>query len=221
MMQNVNTKTNLEVAIQELRLRPGTELTLLDSKGNALPHKAQFIAVFVGKSILVSMLVDDIRKIALHEGETYQVKGFTGIYDFSFGATVLQVDQAQFNARLTCPNSVFVIFVRSHLRVQISLPSNVMLENVATPIIINDLSAGGASLDSKVPLGTIGDRIQMTLPVEFEKKKITLNLASEIRHITETEKGMKTGVEFVETSQHDKLMLHYFVNTVYDVGAAI
>jgi c-di-GMP-binding flagellar brake protein YcgR len=221
MKQDVNTEANVEVAIQELRLRPGTELTLLDSKGNVLPHKAQFIAVFVGKSILVSMLVDDIRKIALHEGETYQIKGFTGIYDFSFGATVLQVDQAQFNARMTCPNTVYVIFVRSHLRVQITLPSNVMLENVVTPIVINDLSAGGAGLDSKVPLGAIGDRIQMALPVEFDKKKITLNLASEIRHISETEKGLKTGVEFVETSQHDKLMLHYFVNTVYDIGAAI
>lgn len=223
MSQDSSSEGNVEVGIQELRLRPGTELKLLDSKGNMLAHKAQFIAVFANKSILVSMMVDNIRKIALREGDTYLVKGFTGKYDFSFSASVLQVDGAQFNARLSCPSSVTVKFVRSHLRVQLSLNTNATVPNLdtPTPIIITDLSAGGAGIDSNAPLGSVGDRIQLALPVEFEKKRIHLNLTSEIRHITHNGPGMKTGVEFVEASQHDKLMLHYLVSTLSEGGAVI
>jgi hypothetical protein len=223
MGQDTSSEDQVEVSIQELRLRPGTELKLLDSKGNMLAHKAQFIAVFAGKSMLISMMVDDARKIALREGDAYLVKGFTGKYDFSFFASVLQVDGAQFNARLSCPNQVSVKFVRSHLRVQLSLNTSATLPNVETPapIIITDLSAGGAGIDSASQLGGVGERIQLALPVEFEKKKINLHLTSEIRHVTQNGQVMKTGVEFVDASQHDKLMLHYLVSTLSEGGAVI
>lgn len=223
MNQGTNTEGNVEVSIPELRLRPGTELRMLDSKGSMLPHKAQFIAVFAGKSILVSLKVDDTRKIALREGDSYTFKGFTGMYDFTFTTTVLQLDGAQFNARLSCPASVSVKFVRSHLRVQLTLPGSVKQANLDTPIpiVVSDLSAGGAGLDSKTELGAVGERIQLVLPVEFERKTIHLNLTSEIRHITRTEHGLKTGVEFEGASQNDKLMLHYFVGTLSEGGAVI
>lgn len=223
MNQNTSSENYVEATLQELRLRPGTELKLLDNKGNMLAHKAQFIAVFAGKSMLVSMMVDKVREIAVREGDTYLIKGFTGQYDFSFSATALQVDSAQFNARLSCPSLVSVKFVRSHLRVQLSLNTSATLPNTdtPTPIVITDLSAGGAGIDSNGPLGSVGDRIQLTLPVEFERKKINLSLTSEIRHIAPNEQGMKTGVEFVDTGQHDKLMLHYLVNTLSDSGAVI
>lgn len=221
MNQDSNTETNLEIALQELRLRPGTEMTVVDSKGKELSHKTQFIAVFVGKSILVSLKVDSTPKIALREGEQYHFGGFTGKYDFSFSASVLQVDKAQFNARLTCPASVSVKLVRNNLRVKLALASQVMQGNIATPIVINDLSASGACLNSQIPLGKVGDRFNLTLPVDFEKKKNILNLTTEIRHITETEQGLHTGVEFIETTQQDKLMMHYFVNTLHDEGPVI
>lgn len=223
MSQGTNTEEYVDADLPELRLRPGTELKLLDSKGNLLEHKAQFIAVFAGKSILVSLIVDSARKIALREGENYLVRGFTGKYDFSFNSSVLQLDNAQLNARMSCPHTVKVKFVRSHLRVQLNLPGNVTLPNMdtPTPIVIADISTGGAGLDSTIPLGAVGERIQLALPVEFEKKRVNLNLTSEIRHITQTEHGLKTGVEFEGTSQLDKLMLHYFVSSQSAEGAEI
>ena len=94
-LQQENTDNYVEANLQELRLRPGTELNLKDSKGNVLAHKAQFVALFAGKSALISLLVDDTRKIAMREGEKYTVQGFTGKYDFSFTATALQIDSGQ------------------------------------------------------------------------------------------------------------------------------
>jgi hypothetical protein len=212
----VNMDEMIEVSIQELRLRPGTELKLLDSKGNMLHHKAQFVAVFSGKSILISLLVEDSKKIEIHAGDTYQIRGFTGKYDFSFTSSVLQIDGAQFNARLSCPGTVAVKFVRSHLRAPLSLEASIIPSGTdnTTPIVIKDLSAGGAGIDSSKPIGGIGDKVTLTLPVEFERKKVNLSLASTIRHITESGSGLRTGVEFENASQHDKLMLHYYVHTL-------
>lgn len=221
--QQENTDNYVEASLQELRLRPGTELELMDSKGNMLSHKAQFVALFAGKSALISLLVDNTRKISLREGDSYTIKGFSGKYDFSFTSTVLQLDGAQFNARLSCPDSVSVKFVRSHFRVQLALPASATLPGMDTPtsITINDLSVRGASILSSTPLGAVGERLQLMLPVEFDKKKSNLNLTCFIRYSTQTEHGLKSGVEFWETSQNDKLMLHYFVSTHSEDGAVI
>jgi c-di-GMP-binding flagellar brake protein YcgR len=220
MNHEMSTDDKINVSIPELRLRPGTEMKILDSKGRILSHKAQFVAVFAGKSILISLLVDNTKKIELRAGENYLVRGFTGKYDFSFNSSVLHIDSAQFNARFSCPESVAVKFVRSHLRAAISLEASVSAENKdnATSIIVKDLSAGGAGLDSAQPLGSIGEKIQLTLPVEFEKKKVNLSLTSIIRHITEMGTKIRTGVEFENASQSDKLMLHYYVHTLSEIG---
>lgn len=216
MNQEAKTEASVEVTPQELRLRPGTELTIRDSTYAALSHKAQFIATFPGKSILISLLVNNTLKIALHEGEEYVFKGFTGKYDFSFKASVLQIDKAQFNARISYPERITVKLVRKHIRVELTLATKALVKDVSTPVVMSDLSTEGACVNSKISLGAIGERFQLTLPVEFDKKKINLDLASEIRHVTETDQGLKTGVAFMDISQQDKLFLHYFVGTLHD-----
>jgi len=222
MNQETNTDGYVEVSIQELRLRPGIELKILDGKGKMLGHKAQFVAAFAGKSILIALLVEDIRKIEMRSGDTYLIRGFTGKYDFSFTSSVLQIDDAQFNARLSCPGTVAVKFVRSHLRANLALTASILADgkNTATAIIVKDLSAGGAGIDCSEQLGNIGDKIILALPVEFEKKKMNLNLTSTIRHITGSDSGngLRIGVEFENASQNDKLMLHYYVNTLSEGG---
>ena len=218
---NAETKseTHIKIPLQDLRLRPGTEMTIVDSKNKTLAHEAQFITVFPGRSVLVSLLVDDIKKIVLHENETYTFKGFTGIYDFAFTAKVLKVDGGQFNARLTCPDIVSIIIIRSNIRAKVSLAANAIKDNATTPVAVQDLSAGGAGISAQNALGSVGDRIQVVLPVIFEKKSIQLSLDSEIRHIQETDGGLRIGVEFIDLSDHNKLMLHYFVNSVHETGA--
>jgi len=218
MNQSTTSETNIEVevSLQELRLKPGTELIMIDSKAKPLPHKTQFVAIFVGKSLLVTLMVDDTNKIAMREGENYLIKGFTGKYDFSFYSDVLQVDKSQFNARMSCPLSVSVKLVRNQLRAGLSLSTSITNKSVTSTVVVTDLSPGGAGIFSKVPLGTIGELLQMKVPVVFEKNNIVLELTSEICHIVQTDQGIKTGVEFVKTSQHDKLMLHYFVNALHN-----
>jgi len=212
----INTDESVVVGIQELRLRPGTEMKIQDSKDRTLSHDAQFVAVFPGKSILIALLVDNTRNIELQDGDNYLFKGFNGKYDFSFTSRVLQVEAAQFNARISCPVSVVVKFVRGYLRAVLNLPARYSAEgrNSLTPVVIKDLSAGGAGIDSSEPLGNIGDKIYLSLQIKFEKKNVDLNLASIIKHVTQSDSGLRTGVEFGNPSQTDKLMLHYYVNTL-------
>ncbi len=220
MNHETNSAGHVEVSIQELRLRPGTELKILDSKGRMLGHKAQFVAVFAGKSILTSLLVNNTKMIEIRAGDSYLIKGFTGKYDFSFTSSVLQLDSAQFNARFSCPDTVAVKFVRSHLRADLELTATVTAKGMSNPtaIIVKDLSIGGAGLVSSEALGNIGDRINLSLQVEFEKKNVDLTLAAIIKHISESFSGIRTGVEFESTSQNDKLMLYYCVNTLSEPG---
>ena len=217
MNHEINTDGYVEVGIQELRVRPGTELKILDSQGKELSHKSQFVAAFASQNILISLLVDTPKKINIHVGENYQINVFTGKYDFSFTSSALQVNDAQFNALLSCPDKVSVKFVRNHLRAtKLSLPATVKASEANIPVTVKDLSVSGVGLDSTQPVGNIGDRVNFILQVEFDKRKVNLNLVSIIKHATEFDNGTKlrTGVEFENVSQNDKLALYYYVSTL-------
>lgn len=211
----MNTDGYVEVGIQELRMRPGTELKILDNNGRLLNHKSQFVAVFSGKSMLISLLVDNPRKIDVNVGESYNINVFNGKYEFSFTANALQVNEAQFNALLSCPDTVTVKFVRKHLRAKLSLPATISSSETNTAVIITDLSGSGAGINSAQAIGNIGDRANLALQIEVEKRKINLNLISVIKHVTESEtgSGLLTGVEFESVNENDKLALYYYVST--------
>ncbi len=209
-----NTEGYVEVNIQDLRLQPGTELTLSDKTGRTLGHQAQYVAAFSGKSILIALLVDNPNRIEIRTGETYLIKGFTGKYDFTFASQVMLVDAPQFNAKFSYPSSVSVKFVRGHMRARAELPATASAAGVDKPaaIVIRELSAAGVSIDSSMTLGNAGDKITLSFQVIFENKKINLNLNSIIRHSAESgsDGKLRTGVEFENPTQNEKLMLYYF-----------
>lgn len=203
-----------------------------------LRHKAQFIAAFAGKSVLISLLVENSSKIELVPGANYRFIGFTGIYDFSFNASVLQLEGAQLGARMSYPDVVRVKFVyhqaqpnldatdraaldnhnmRTHLRAGIIIPSTVATDQEsAAPVIIRDLSASGACLDVGALPVKVGESIKLLTPVEYNRKKQVLNLLSSIKHsrMLDNDHGMRIGVEFVNISQSEKLALHIYVNSI-------
>lgn len=214
--REANENGFVEVGIQELRMRPGTELKIQDGKGKPLNHACQFVAAFSSKNMLISLLVDNPRKIDIRAGENYQVNVFNGKYEFSFTAGVLQINEAQFNALLSCPELIKVKFVRNHLRVVVALPATISFSGSNSPIIVNNLSSSGAGINSAKSLGNVGDKINLALQVEFEKKRVNLNLNSVIKHATEktSDDGILTGIEFENISQNDKLALYYYVSTI-------
>ncbi len=208
---------HFEIGFEQLRLGPGLELAVRDASDTMLDHKAQFVMSFPGKGVLISIRVLDPAKIAMQAGEIYHVSGFTGRFDFSFAAEAVKVDRSLFTVMLTMPAKVSLRFVRKHQRTSLAVPGNVLLagEKTPVPVTIKNLSLGGASLDSVKPLGAKGDAVTVLLEVTFEGQKENLNLAAVIRRSSESDESLmySNGVEFLNASRTDKLLLHYYITS--------
>jgi hypothetical protein len=108
------------------------------------------------------------------------------------------------------------------MRARTALPATASVAGMDKPaaIVIRELSVAGVSIDSSMTLGNAGDKIILSFQVIFENKKINLNLNSIIRHCTESDSDGKfrTGVEFENPSQNEKLMLYYFAITLSEAA---
>ncbi len=214
---------HFEVGFEQLRLGSGLELAVRDAADTMLDHKAQFVMSFPGKGVLISLRVHDPAKIAMQPGEVYHVSGFSGRFEFGFAAEAIKVDRTLFTVMLAVPAKVSLKLVRKHQRTGLVMPGNVLLagEKNPVPVTIKNLSLGGASLDSVKPLGAKGDSLTLLLEVTFEDKKENLDLAAVIRRAAESDESLmySNGVEFVNASRADKLLLHYYITTaVNDLG---
>ncbi len=220
-LHHANTDGSVKVDLAQLRLKPGLELTILDKLGRILNDEAQFMAALPGKGVLISLLPDRAENIEMRAGEDYYISGFTGKFSFTFTTTVLRVDRMQFTALVSCPDSAVAHFVRKHLRTKLNLPATISVGGKsATPAVISNLSVAGAGLDTSAAFGACGDQVTLTLQVMFERRKLLLNLTSVIRHVTENGHAdtLRTGVDFVNASQYDKLLLHYHITTLAELG---
>ncbi len=209
---------HFEVGFEQFRLRPGLELEVHDESGRPLEHHAQFVMAYPGKGVLVSLRVNDPDRIAMQPGVRYQLSGFNGKFDFSFTAEAQKVDRAQFTALLAAPATVTIRFVRRHHRTALALPAAVSTRSAAgaSPVTIRNLSMGGAGVSSVQPLGATGDSVTLRLQITFENQKEGLDLAAVIRRSGPSHESIMfdTGLEFVNASRVDKLLLHYYLTTL-------
>lgn len=220
-----NDVDHLEIGFEHFKLKPGLVLELHDDAGRLLPYKAQFVMSYPGKGVLVSLLAGDPQHIALEPGSYCQLSGFTGKFDFSFKTRARKVDRSQFTAMLATPPAVTVRFVRKHPRISLTLPGEAASphDRVNEPITIRSLSMGGAALSSTRPLGAKGEPLMLQLQVMFENRVVPIRLSTVVRRSWHTRESARydVGVEFVNASRMDKLLLHYYLSTQADEYAVV
>jgi hypothetical protein len=209
---------HFDIGFEQFKLKPGLELEVQDESSNRLlGHKAHFVMAHAGKDVLISIQENDPAKMTMEAGKRYTISGFSGSFDFSFSAAALKVDREQLTVLLAAPVSVSIRFVRKHRRADLALPASVLLPGQSSPVrvTIKNLSLGGASLASIKPLGAKDSSVTLRLQITFDNKKEELNLASVIRRISESDESLmlNTGLEFVNASRNDKLLLHYYIST--------
>lgn len=201
-----------------LKLRPGSWLQLHNMNGAAQKSEIEFVSAVHGKSLFVTM-PDDIEDLRIQAGERYLVRGFNGTNDFSFISQVLEIQVKPFrHAHLTYPDSVESRVVREVLRLRASLPANIMLEdgNKQLAATVNDLSVAGSLIESAMPLGTVGDRIVIRIPTQFEARETELKIPAVIRHSAkwDSSNSHRSGVEFTDVTREDKLVLYFLLFTL-------
>lgn len=209
---------HFEIGFEQFRLRPGLELGVRDGSGRALAHKAQFVMAYPGKGVLISLRTADPAAIAIQAGQRYEISGFNGRFDFSFTAEAQKVDPAQFTALLGAPATVTIHFVRKHHRTDLAVPATAVRAKGKGPVAITlrNLSMGGAAITSVDPLGAKGDPVSLSLRVTFDGVTDNLTLPCIIRRNAESRDTLlrDTGLEFVNVSRAEKLLLHYYITTL-------
>jgi c-di-GMP-binding flagellar brake protein YcgR len=203
-----------EVSFESLKLRPGSSLKIHHSNHGSPNGEVQLLAAVKGQNVMVALKSEGGVQTGLEAGRDYVIRGFSGQYDFSFSSHVTQIFKAPFPyAMLAYPGTVEARTVRKSVRAKTALPATASPhgKDIALAVILADLSASGALLDSSATLGNPGELVKLAFAVDFENNKIDLALLAAIRHVHKSEvgSGYRVGIEFKDVSQNDKLVLHF------------
>ncbi|RZI83711.1 MAG: PilZ domain-containing protein [Rubrivivax sp.] len=214
----MNNAPLIELGLRALKLRPGIALQTQAAAPGSRPEEAQFLAAIEGKGVMVGPHGASGGKSALKPGAEYTVRGFTGQYDFSFSAQVIQTFEVPFAyALLVYPKAVQARMVRRSLRMKTALPAKVSLPGKTSFVegTLIDVSAQGAMVHTSTTVGAMGDVVELALSVEFEGETVNLAIPATICHSNKAEAdgGVNVGLSFKAVSQRDKLVLHYLVQS--------
>ena len=217
-------KANEEVSrlpLRALGLKPGMAMQTRRLVEGAKKKESQYFGAIEGKGVMVGPLGPDGVKTELEEGEVCVVRGFTGQYEYSFLAKVLQTFESPFAyALLQYPAQVDARLVRKSMRIQSNWPTSVSTTSAngskAThKATLIDLSTSGAMIKCDSQLGAIGSTLQITLSVVVDKAPSDLCLTASVCHNNRAqyEDAYFLGMAFTGLTTQDKLVLAYLTQT--------
>jgi hypothetical protein len=208
-----------QVSLKSLKLRPGM---FLQADGIELPnYEAQFLGMIEDKCLMIVPVGVFSTKFGMKADETYVIRGFTGLYDFRFRATVIQAFDFTFRtpayayAVLTYPPLVQAKKVRNAMRIKTTLPATATPHGSQTPqaVTLVDLSVDGALIRSPFTLGSAGELVRLDFSIASEMEPPPLLTLARICH-THEEAGddrFLTGVLFETTSGANRVALREYV----------
>jgi hypothetical protein len=198
----------------DMRLRAGTWMQMRSLFDKAPDCDVEFAAALHGKSIFVTLPASVTGKGGMQAGHRYLVRGFDGRSDFAFSSQVIQVQERPFYlAHLEYPDSVEVRVVREAKRYEVAIPVVVMPEGGGRPIsgTIRNLSATGAMIELDAIPGRVNGKASITFATLFNGREASLNIPATIRHVHDEDGPIRSGFEFGNISQSDKLVLYYLL----------
>ena len=208
-----------DLPLKALKLRAGLFLQTQRLVRDSPTYEAQFLGAIEGKCLFVVPVGTVSTKTGMKAGESFVVRGFTGVYDFQFEAKVIQAFDFTFRepayaySVLEFPASVKARKVRNALRIRTSIPANATPRNgaSATPVRMLDLSVDGALLRSPVDLGWAGELLTLAFSMGEDEDMVYVETQARICHRREDGGEMMVGVLFETLSERDRLTLREFV----------
>ena len=202
--------------LKALGLRTGMALQTRRLVEGASKKESQYFGAIEGKGVMVGPLSSDATQTGLSEGEVCVVRGFTGLYEYSFLSKVLQTFEKPFvYALLAYPAQVDARKVRQSMRTKVSWPTEVSSKAdgafAAKPVELVDLSVAGAMVRADSNLGTLGQLIDITLHAEMDGAPIAATLTAKICHNNKVvgEDFYCIGLAFQNPGVQEKMTLHF------------
>lgn len=202
------------IRFADLKLRAGTWMQMRSLFDKAPDCDVEFAAALHGKSIFVTLPGSMTEGRGMHAGDRYLVRGFNGTSDFAFTSRILQVqDRPFYLAHLAYPESVEMRIVREAQRFEVAIPVMVMPEGGRRPIpgTMRNLSATGAMIELDELPGGVAAKATVAFATLFNGREASLNIPAVIRHVHDANGAIRSGFEFGEISQSDKLVLYYLL----------
>lgn len=201
------------IEFSDLRLRAGTWLQMR-SLFDAPNWEVEYAAALHGKSIFVTLPGSLTKDRQLREGDRYLVRGFNGTREFSFSSQILHVENSQFSlAHLAYPDSVEARLVREAPRVTVAIPVVVKAGGTSRTGTMRDLSETGAMIELDAQPGGVGDRVGISFATLFNGREVRVEIPAVLRHVHAqgADGCIRSGFEFGEITQNDKLILYYLL----------
>jgi c-di-GMP-binding flagellar brake protein YcgR len=228
-MQTSQRDRDDEKTVSDMHLHIGEIMQL---KPIDAEEKDRYLVKLIGfmdkRSILVSTPTLEGQVLFVKEGQTFDVRTFSGKEVYHFTASVMRSCTSPFPyLHLSFPRVVRGLVVRNAARVKVKLICTISTADdpeKKTPCVLTDLSTSGAQLDSSRILGEMGDELQLSLRLNlFEDDSSYLSLTSTIRRVVTDEPGSKTdsvlyGISFQTHTSTERLMLENYVFRNMDLG---
>ena len=210
-----------QFSLKSLKLRPGMFLQAEAVDESSHNYEMQFLGVIEDKCLMVVPVGLLSLKFGMQAGETYVIRGFTGLYDFHFRSMVIQAFDFTFRvpayayAVLSYPEVVEARKVRNAMRIKAFLSASATPHDSDTPqaVTLVDLSVDGALVRSPSALGAIGDLVRVDFSIGSETDLAHLLTLARICHTNEDtgDDRFLTGVLFESVSAAKKITLKEFV----------
>jgi len=205
-------------AESRLQLEPPKQL-----RSERTPVKV--IGYLKGASLLVTApITASGARLQLLEGERVVMRSFSGQNAFAFACTVARVCKLPYEyLHLSFPDVIQGVMIRKAPRVKSRIVATVHNDNSRNPdeqtsALISNISANGAALDAKHPLGKKGDILNLAFHVNLHEIDAFLSVKGAIRAVIDAgDAGLpgpeiiRYGLEFQSLQPNDMVILQSMI----------
>jgi len=183
----------------------------------AIRYTVRLIGFVKGKSVLVTAPAIDGKFAFIRDGQSFVVRAFSGKRAFAFVANAIKsVHTPHAYLHLSYPKEMRCTVVRRGIRAQVKIIASVSLGTPerTTAATLTDLSTGGASGVLKEMIGGKGSEgiVKFRLHVADNDEYLAVNAIVRSAAPAESGDGFRYGIEFVDLTARDRLILSAFVH---------
>jgi c-di-GMP-binding flagellar brake protein YcgR len=177
-----------------------------------------------GSIIITAPIAANGLRVMLNEKDKVVMRSFSGINAFAFVSTIERIIKLPYvYIHLSFPDNIQGLKVRNAPRIKTNIITTVQNSTLGAEshnsALISDISADGASLVSKQPLGSKGDTLELAFRVHLHNVDALLTVKSCIRTMVKDDDTADTkkpgfsryGVEFQDFQPNDYVILQSMI----------
>ncbi len=211
----------VSLPFEQIKLTPGDTLQIQSLiEGQTERHIVRAVGFLKPKSVLVTSPSVEGRVLFIREGQTFQVRAFSGLNVYAFKAQVLKSNSSPFPyLHLSYPAEVKAMRIRRTVRAPVKLIVAIYDQDGRKQIgagRLVDLSVGGGRLQAYEKIDMQDKRVQIAFKAKLEGMEEVVNAPAFVRSVSagEDEQGKAVylfGLEFRDLAQMDRLFIQNLV----------